>query len=294
MRGAVKVAAVGILFTMPGTAIAKDCLPKFVDAGASITAGNVVVRSGGVTEETSTFRVRNAGSGPCPASLSIARSSTSPSAANLAYSLRIGGEQLSILPTENSPPTIGSTFNFNNLPSGPNGRSVPLKLVIPTNWGLAAGDMTDDLVVQLYDQGGNLVDTLPLTVSISIQPAVELRVVGATGNAAIASIDLGELDPQTLNLSNPFGVRIWSTSPYTVSFRSQNDGALVHSNMTDRINYGLFMNNQQVSLLNAPAASVSNSTTALGDLHPLSVRVKPFTSKAGQYSDRVEVTVSAN
>lgn len=271
------------------------CTPEFVDSSVSVSVPNITVTSGGVTEETFSFRVRNSGApGNCPASLRIARSNTSPSSSNIAYTVRVAGSTLDILPSETAPPTPGSIFNLASVSPGTNGSNVPMKLVVPSGWGLAAGNSTEDLLIQLFDQSGNLVDTLPLTVNITIQPAVELRIVGVTGTSAIASISLGELDPQSLTVSDPFGLRIWSTSPYTIAFQSQNNGGLLHSNSTDRIEYDLYLSSQKVSLVGAVAKTVAQGTSAFGDQHPLTVRIAPFTAKAGQYSDRVEVTVSAS
>lgn len=294
MKKAIALALAGPAMCVASAAAAQQtCAPEFVDTSTSVSVPNIIVTAGGVTEESFSFRVRNGGTGgACPASLRIVRSSTSPASSNIAYSIRSGGQTLDILPSETSPPTPGSVLNLSDTQTGP-GDSIQMQLIVPSSWGLAAGSTTEDLIIQMYDQTGDLVDEMQLPVSISIQPAVELRVVGVTGQTAIASISLGELDPQNLNTSDPFGVRIWSTSPYTVSFVSENNGGLMHSSSTDRIEYDLYMNNREVSLAGAPAATVAQGTTALGDLHPLTVRVEPFRAKAGQYSDRVEVTVSA-
>lgn len=295
MRRAMISAGAALLAFGAGAANAEQsCVPEFVGTSVSVSVPNIAVTSGGVTEENFSFRIRNAGGGgKCPASLRVVRDSTSPTTTGIAFSLRGRGRTIPVLPSENAPPTPASNLPLNSIASGSNGENLPMKLVIPSGWGLAAGDTTEDLLIQLFDVSGNLVDTLPLTITISIQPAIELRVVGVTGDNTVSSIALGELDPLAQNLSAPFALRIWSTSPYTVAFQSQNNGGLVRSGSTDRIAYDLLMRGQQVNLAGAVSATIARGTTALGDLHPLSVRIAPFTAKAGQYSDRVEVTVSA-
>lgn len=159
---------------------------------------------------------------------------------------------------------------------------------------MESGNQVDDLIVLLLNESGAVIDTMNLTVSLTVAPSVEVRVVGVTGQSETASINLGVLDPSSVTTSDPFGVRIWSTSAYTVSFKSENDGRLMHTNRSDSIEYQLFMDGRQVNTLGGRAALVPNGTDALGDLHATAVRVEPFLAKAGNYSDRVEVTVTAN
>jgi hypothetical protein len=285
-----------MLMTATGASAQAGCEPEFVQSSQTVTVSDIAVGASSSSSETFQIRVRNDGTtaAQCQAVLRVARLSTSPSLGTISYSLQSSGQSLEILSSENLPGTAASDLTIPQVPGGTNGRSLPFQLTIPSGWGLAAGSQVEDLIVSLLDENGTVVDTLLLTIALTIPPAVEVRVVGVTGQNTIASINLGVLDPQDTNYSDPFGVRIWSTSPYTISFRSMNDGKLVHKDLNGSIDYQLLMNRQQVSLLGAAAAYVPQGTDSLGDLHPMSVRVEPFRARAGDYSDRVEVTVTAN
>lgn len=273
-----------------------ECEPRFLESAQSIVVPELKINAGGQTTETFGIRIRNEGSagGQCTGTLRFARSNTAPVTLPTAYSILTGGRTLEVLPNENVPGTAGSDYQTTQIPTGPNGANWPFRLVIPTGWGMPVGSWTEDLIVYLLDDTGNVVDQLFLTITFTVPPAVELRIVGVTGQNAIASIDLGELDPLSNNDSAPFGVRIWSTSAYTVSFDSQNEGRLIHANATDAIEYKLYMDGVAVNVAGAAAKHVPHGTDSLGELHPLKVRVEPFRAKAGDYSDRVEVTVTAS
>lgn len=284
-----------LLFAATPASAAADCQPQFQTASQTVVISGISVSTGAVTSENFGIRIGNDGSGGrCPATLRIVRSNTSPVINPVDYVVQSGGQTLQVLQNESQPGTSASDLAIANLPSGNNGANFPFRISVASGWGMASGSQTDDLLVLLLDQTGAVVDTMMLTITFDVPPAVEVRVVGVTGQNAIASIDLGELNPRETTVSAPFGVRIWSTSPYTVSFLSQNQGSLVHGNLTSKISYRLFMDGQQINVRGAPAAYVPQPTNALGDLHPLNVRVEPFVARAGEYSDRVEVTVTAN
>lgn len=294
-----------LLRAMIGTATAvvafpayaqSQCAPEFLQAAQSVTLNDIEVGAGNTASETFQIRIRN-GSGDnsaCPARIRVARLSTSPSRGQIDFSLQAQGQTMEILANESFPATAASDLDIPRLPSSPNGLAVPFRLIVPSNWGLAEGRQVDDLLVFLLDQSGTVTDQLRLTISLNVPPAVEVRTVGATGRDAIASVNLGTLDPERINFSNPFGIRVWSTSPYTISFVSENEGRLRHSSAPNTIDYQLFMGGSQVNLMGLPAGMEPDGTDALGDFHPLQVQVRPFRARAGSYSDRVEVTVTAN
>ncbi len=291
------VALIGPMVMVASAASAQTgCKPEFVQSSQIVNISNIAVSAGSSSSETFQIRVRNDGppGTQCSAVLRVARLSTSPSSTTIAYNLRSRGRTLEISSSENLPGTAASDLAIPQLPSGTNGLSVPFQLTIPSGWGLSSGSQVEDLIVSLLDERGSVVDTQLLTISLNVPPAVEVRVVGVTGQNAIASVNLGILDPQATNASGPFGVRIWSTSPYTVSFRSENDGKLVHSSVNASIDYQLLMDRQPVSVAGAVATYVARGTDSLGKLHRMGVRVEPFRARAGNYSDRVEVTVTAN
>ena len=106
-------------------------------------------------------------------------------------------------------------------------------------------------------------------------------------------MDLGVLDPKSVTTSAPFGIRVWSTSAYTVSFQSENNGRLMLESRASSIDYQLYMDGNRVSTNGAVAGYEPDATDALGDFHSMIIRVEPFRARAGEYSDRVEVTVTA-
>lgn len=200
---------------------------------------------------------------------------------------------LEILPNLSTTGSVGDDLFIANIPVNSAGRSVPFRLGFPTEWGLQAGLYSQEFVLSLHDQAGDLLDTMILVVRIDVPPAVALRIVGASGNSSIRRINLGTLDPDAVNRSDPFGLRIWSTSPYRVEFVSENLGKLRHTNGDSEIPYDLLMSGSEVDLEGANVRVFTEHTSSLGDLHPLRVLVEPFFAEAGRYSDRVQVSVSA-
>lgn len=297
MKRVMEIGALAILACCSSPALAQAaCEPEFVQSAQTLNVPDIDVSSGGITTETFQISVRNAGTGAaaCQAVLRFARLSTSPSAGTIDYSFQSGGQVLEILASDTLPGTASSDLNLASLSTASSGQGVPLQVNVPSGWGISSGSQVDDLLVSLVDTTGTTVDTLILRVALNVPPAAEVRIVGATGQSAIAQIDLGTLDPDATTISDPFGVRVWSTSAYTVSFQSENDGTLVHSGDRSRtIEYQLYMNNGRVDVRGAPAAYIPRKTDALGDMHPMSIRVEPFQALAGDYSDRIEVTVTA-
>ncbi|NCP25150.1 MAG: hypothetical protein GW854_13535 [Erythrobacter sp.] len=287
----------GLALVLPCAASAQTtCAPEFVEAAQTVFVQDIVVGRQDLTIEPFQVRIRNGAqeSARCSATIRVARLSISPSINPLRFTLQSQGQALEILPRETAPGSFRSDLRIAQLPTGRNGISLPFQLGIPTGWGAQSGRQIEDLLIQLVDDAGQVLDSLPLTIQIIIPPAAEVRVVGATGTDPVARIDLGDLDPEQLNVSERFGVRVWSTSAYTVRFESENGGALVHSEVRGRIPYELWMNQQRVSVAGAIAAQIPQGTNALGDFHPLQVQVRPFNARAGNYSDRVQVTVTAS
>ena len=272
-----------------------ECTPRFTNSALSIVVPDLDLSSGGQSLENFSFRIRNEG-GPgdqCSARLRFVRSNTAPSNFVIDYTVLRGARVMDVLANESLPGTAGSDWRTTQISSGPNGANFPFKLAIPSGWGLPAGTWTDDVIALLVDDSGAVVDQLFISITFTVPPSVELRIVGATGENAIARVDMGDLDAGSINDSAPFGVRIWSSSAYTVSFDSQNQGYLRRSPSDDRIPYELYMDGARVGVLGGAAKYVPTHTGPMGNLHPLKVRVRPFQSRAGDYSDRVEVTVTA-
>ncbi|MEE4209938.1 MAG: hypothetical protein V2I43_11785 [Parvularcula sp.] len=270
------------------------CEPEFVQPAQtlSLTASEVGNRLRVEADEQ--IRIRNTGGGECSAFLRIARLSTSDPDPSRTLSITSGGQIIDILPSDISAASSSSDLFIPGIPGGGIGsRVIPLRFAFPIEWGISSGVTSETLLVQLIDETGTAFDELVLTVNLTVLPTVEMRIVGATGSDRIARLDLGTLNPRIINRSDPFGVRVWSTSPYTVTFASNNVGNLAHETASDRIEYELRAAGRIVDLSGSSPGALGRKTDALGDFHPLEILVPPFVAQAGQYSDRVTVTVSA-
>jgi hypothetical protein len=281
------------LWVAPVGATAGECGPRFMQSSQTVTLNATDVGVGAEARENFQIRVQNEGNGACSATLRFARQTTSAGDPSLRYLLVSGGQVVDVLPSNVSVPSTRSDVSVPGLPGGTNGRAVPFRLTFPTEWGIASGTRREELLVTLVDEQGTAVDTMLLYFDIYVPPAVDLRIVGATGENAIAEIDLGDLESDRVNISDPFAVRVWSTSPYSVSFASEGNGALIHRDGLSRIVYSLRMDGAKVDLTGGTPRSVGHATGPLGDAHPLSIEVQPFVAEAGDYADRVSVTVTA-
>ena len=180
-----------------------------------------------------------------------------------------------------------------NIPIISSGRTVPFRLGFATEWGLERGSIAQEFVLTLHDQAGTELDSMILIVRIDVPSAVALRIVGASGNNPVRRINLGILDPQEINRSDPFGLRIWSPAPYQVEFSSENMGKLRKTTSLATIPYSLRMSGAEIDLEANDQRVFPRGTGSLGDFHPLRVVVDPFFAEAGNYNDRIQVSVSA-
>lgn len=270
-----------------------SCSPEFVDRSRTVSVSGVEIGPRERARENFTIRIRNQGDGECAVFLRIARRNAAGLSDTLPFLFSSGGRALELLPNESIPGSIGTDLFIPVIPGTRNGRAVPFRLGIPTEWGVAADVYREEFVVTLHDEGGLLLDTMFLIVVVDIPPAVEMRIVGAAGTNRIKRINLGMLDPQETNRSDPFGLRVWSTSPYRVEFASENLGKLRKEIGDDTIPYTLRMSGAKVDLEGANSREFPQHTGALGDFHSLRVTVDPFFAEAGRYSDQVTVSVSA-
>jgi len=273
---------------------AAACEPEFLQSAQTISLTANEVGDGSRVEANEQIRIRNTGDGECSAFLRISRFTTSGTDADRNLTVASGGQLIDILSSEVSAASSSSDVFVPAIPGGgANSRTVPLRFGFSSQWGVASGLTTETLLVQLVDEAGAVFDDLILTVNLNVLPAVELRIVGATGNNRIARIDIGALDPRAITSSDPFGVRVWSNSPYTVTFASANAGALTHDLGSDRIDYELRATGREVDLTGASPGVLGRRTRSLGEFHPLRITVPPFVAQSGEYNDRVIVTVSA-
>ncbi len=270
------------------------CRPEFVDTTENVNVSGIQIGAGERARENFEIRVRNAaGNGPCEAFMRIARRDSVAADDPVQFNFSSGGQRLEVLADDATAGPINNDLFLRGVPGSRNGRAVRVQLGFPTEWGLDAGTYSREFVATLRDANGTLVDTLELSVRVNIPSAVALRIVGASGRGSVRRINLGALDPDAFTRSDPFGLRIWSTSPYRVEFTSENQGVLRHSRGRDEIPYVLRMRGEKVDLMGANGREFVEHTDSLGDLHPLRVMVDPFFAEAGKYADRVRVSVSA-
>lgn len=272
-------------------ALAGECRPEFVESTETVNLSSVEIGVGEFSRETFAVHVRNAADGDCSATIRVRRIGA-PLPETPRYTLQSGAMVFEIL-ADGAAPTAHSDLPVANAPGDDNGAQVGFQLTLPTEWGLQAGFYGDQLELALLDPAGLEVDTLTLSLNIDIPRAVALRVVGATGDTSVARIHLGTLSSTAPTTSDPFGVRIWSTSGYRVSVSSENRGALVHGSNLDRLPYELDFDQRAVNLEGPDSFVFPQHTPSLGRLHPLRVRVGPVNARAGDYADRVTVTVTA-
>lgn len=208
------------------------------------------------------------------------------------YSLTAANRQIVASANEN----IGGPVNQANLaiPASSNRLVVNLQAVAATEWGLEAGRQIERLQLSLIARDGTILDRIPLNLELDIPKTVDVMFVGATGGGQATSIDLGFLSTVETVSSLPFGVRIWSSSGYQFAFSSENRGKLVHHQGSDAIPYDFFVNNVPYPFDRAaPPLGSAGASQPRGDSYSLSIRVPPRRSLAGEYQDRLTVSVSA-
>ena len=197
MRYATLIAS-AIVLAAPTAVYAAECEPVFASSDETVTINSVEIEPFGVTTENVRIRVRNAagspGNGPgmgdpmggagdtmpCGATIRVSRIDGPTDPDFPPYALRAPGNQLiEILPDESSGGTTDSDIVIANAPPGPQGRAVPFKVTVATEWGLRAGTYTETLRLTLFDENGAITDRSTLTITIVIPSAVSVRLVGA-------------------------------------------------------------------------------------------------------------------
>ncbi|GAB5454727.1 MAG: hypothetical protein Hens2KO_09560 [Henriciella sp.] len=274
-------------------ALAEDCVPQFVESSKTVSVNDIDIGARNISRQGFSISVINAGDGDCSAQIRAMRVQGSASRSNLKYSIRSGSSVLDVLPNQTAAATSNSDLFIGGIPSGDSGTNAPFVLSVPSGWGLKSGFHSEQIQLSLLDLTGQVVDTLLLNVNVRVPPAVSMRIVGARGAGGVPTINLGVISSRESAASDPFGVRVWSTSPYQVSFESENRGFLRHEGGLDEIPYDLRMGGRKVDLGGIGTFSFPERTSSLGDVHRLRVRAGPAVARAGNYSDRVTVTVSA-
>ncbi|WP_298335820.1 hypothetical protein [uncultured Erythrobacter sp.] len=291
------IALIGALLLMsPAAASAQsgtDCDVRFTQESATITMvapdigrgqqafGEQVIRLTTVDDDQNRA---------CRADLRISRLNTAPSFP----SYRIFALGRPIVPSISE--TVANAQNqiIVAIPRNRSGRSINLRAVAPANWGIHAGRHNEQLQLSLVGQAGEVLDKLALNLVLDVPKAVDVMFVGATGIGRANRINLGRLSAAQSTRSEPFGLRVWSSSGYRIGLSSENQGKLVHRQGMDEIPYKLQLEGREVPLESGIAPYTSPEATGRsGDIYSLGILVPARRSVAGRYQDRILVTVSA-
>ncbi len=286
-----------VFISLPSGAIARDrdeCDVRFSQESATITmlASNIGEGQRAVGEQLVRV-VANENDGPnsaCRVDLRVSRLTSDP--AFPAYRLVILGRPLE--PTLNE--TVIGTQNqiALSVPSNRTGRSVSLQAAAASDWGVRSGRHNEQLQLSLVGPDGEIIDRLALNLVLDIPKAVDVMFVGATGTGRTSRIDLGNLSATEPTRSEPFGLRVWSSSGYRVEISSENGGNLGHRLGMDAIPYRLEIDGRDVALGNtATPFSRPDATGRTGDLFRVGILVPARRSVAGRYQDRITVSVSS-
>lgn len=287
----------GAFLMLPAVAAAQpatECDLSFAESSITITLlasdlgiGQSVAGRGDVLIEA----VHNdSGRQDCVADLRLSSVSTIPGFPD--YSMTAGNRP--IVPSANE--TIGGSRNQLRIVVPPNRTTtnVGMDAVAATEWGLVAGRQMEQLQLSLVGRDGTVLDRVPLYLELEIPKTVDVMFVGATGSGPASSIELGDLSATERVTSQPFGVRIWSSSGYEFMLQSENAGNLVHLQAMDEIPYELFVNGSRYALgaATSPIISIDPSEVG-GDRYGLTISVPARRSVAGEYQDRLLITVNA-
>lgn len=296
--------AVAFLVALGSAGDAKaDCVPKFAGSDSAVTISGVSVEPGGVATGMFQIRASNGGvadEGGCSATLRLSRVSSTGGQTFPKYTLRTSAGSEVVVASETETGAAASAgIRLTNLPSSGPGQSTSIQVRVPTEWGVAAGNFADQLLVTLYDQQGVARDRATVNVAISIPAAVAVRLAGAIVDGGdITRIDLGNLSAKTESRSTPFVARVLSTSPYSISLQSENTGFLKRTDGNELIHYDLYFAGRKVNFAEASSYTSMSHTPASGDVNGMLIVVpaalgstKPY--EAGSYSDRITILVSA-
>jgi hypothetical protein len=266
-----------------------DCDPEFTSAQFTVNLVSTEVGNDQVVRENIPAGIRNAGTDSCIITVRVSRTNVlDPSIPP--YQLRRFGQLVDIAETASARSGL-SDFEV-SVPAG-QGANVPLEIFLPTEWGIRAGSYFEELQLTLLKEN-DVIDQAVVSIFVEIPGAVALNVVGATGQERIAQIDLGSIDSQTRGVAPPFGLRIRSTSGYRITITSDNQGELVHVSGEARLPYLLTIDGDPLNLEGPATLAYPFPAIATGRYHPMTAEAGPTFTLAGDYADRINITVSAN
>lgn len=154
------------------------------------------------------------------------------------------------------------------------------------------GLYTQDLVLVVNDSSGMPLAQRPLVLGINIPAAAimglrgQFQRVGGTPTIALGELEMGE---QSLETS----LFVASTSGYSITVSSANNGALMIPATGWRVPYSLMLGANAMNLAQTSSHQVV-SRRARADSYKLSVNIGSVAGKrAGKYADTLTFTVSA-
>lgn len=163
------------------------------------------------------------------------------------------------------------------------------RFAVRADWNSKAGDYYEELVLTVYDdQTNEALDTARAQVFLGVPPSTNIRFVGNSKR-----LDLGTISPNGVTRSPPFGIRVFSTSPYKLTVTSTNGGVLTNSAASAEIDYRMDLDGQAVDLGTGEERFYSEPTGNLGKVMQVRVTVGPQPNKpAGTYRDLITVSVT--
>lgn len=276
------------------TAAQADCNPSFVDGSATIRLIPPTSFSNDLLIEPFQVRIKNSGDEACVLRLGVGRRIPGGSRHFPAYSVTGPDGKVPLPSLAGAANNVGYGTEF----IVPAGEQVALSYDVRMNvgWGFEAGIFTEDLVFQIFEGGPERpVITQDRQLLLEIPKMALIRFAGISGLDGPALIEMGALSPNAVTNSPPFALRVLSTSAYRMELISDNGGALRQINGDYLIPYALSLGGKKLKLGGASEAIVTNRhTSSLGDVHRVEITVRPNPEyPAGEYSDRVFVTVTA-
>ncbi len=161
------------------------------------------------------------------------------------------------------------------------------------------GNYTGTFSIRLYQSStptGTLRDTEIISYTAVVEQTVEVRVGPSNGTfdtgENLYSLDLGELSQGP---SASFGIFVRGTTGYTLTMNAASGGYLTSSTTNDKIKYSLTINGKSYTL--GPGVTIDRQTSkALYSKVLLGTITVPSGQdvEAGQYSDTISFTVTAN
>lgn len=215
--------------------------------------------------------------------------------------LTSGGNQLvyDVLQDTSGPSLVSASFEgtpstriAGTFAPGADVRTAILSFVIAPRQFVESGMYGGQFVVRLYREDGIsrvLQDELPVTLLASVPARLRIESPNFTGGAATTSINLGELSDGARE-QVAFDVR--SNSRVNIGIQSTNGGALAHRQAKQTIPYRVLGAGQVIDV-SGMGGTLQIGTSQNGQRFPLEIEVPAGHYPAGEYSDVLTVTFSA-